>query len=238
MKERDLDRMRNEAFWESPDRFAVLARIEYVDRVQAAFRTAENLLARLLRQDRNGRGSARPLVELLAERLYLLDRACAETTASDPPDAFVETRVSGTDQEEEAFALQLRDMYEAWARRRGMRATRLWSDGSNLLAVSGSGAFQILRLEAGIHVLESPHDKRSFDRVAVHVAVAPAQAASPGSDPAELARLALASLPPSNTVVRRYRIAPSPLVRDTVRDWRTGRLDRVLAGEFDVMTER
>ena len=92
--------------------------------------------------------------------------------------------------------------------------------------------------EAGIHVLESPHDKRSFDRVAVHVAIAPAQAASPGSDPAELARLALASLPPSNTVVRRYRIAPSPLVRDTVRDWRTGRLDRVLAGEFDVMTER
>src|SRR5207253_11394812 len=53
-KERDLEAMQDEAFWDSPDRFAVLARIEYVDRVQAAFRTAEKLLRRLLRQSRNG----------------------------------------------------------------------------------------------------------------------------------------------------------------------------------------
>jgi ATP-dependent Clp protease ATP-binding subunit ClpC len=39
-------------------------------------------------------------------------------------------------------------------------------------------------------------------------------------------------------VVRRYRTEPSPLVRDTVREWRTGRLDRVLAGQFDVITDR
>jgi ATP-dependent Clp protease ATP-binding subunit ClpC len=36
-------------------------------------------------------------------------------------------------------------------------------------------------------------------------------------------------------VCRQYRAAPSPLVRDATRDWRSGRLDRVLAGEFDVM---
>jgi ATP-dependent Clp protease ATP-binding subunit ClpC len=36
-------------------------------------------------------------------------------------------------------------------------------------------------------------------------------------------------------VVRRYRREPSPLVRDAVRGWRTGRLDRVLDGEFDVL---
>jgi hypothetical protein len=30
---------------------------------------------------------------------------------------------------------------------------------------------------------------------------------------------------------------PSPLVRDSVRGWRTGRLDRVLAGDFDLMLE-
>jgi ATP-dependent Clp protease ATP-binding subunit ClpC len=42
-------------------------------------------------------------------------------------------------------------------------------------------------------------------------------------------------LPATAIVVRRYRIGPSPLVRDSVRNWRTGRLDRVLAGEFDVM---
>jgi ATP-dependent Clp protease ATP-binding subunit ClpC len=36
-------------------------------------------------------------------------------------------------------------------------------------------------------------------------------------------------------ICRRYRAEPSPLVRDSVRGWRTGRLDRVLGGEFDVI---
>jgi ATP-dependent Clp protease ATP-binding subunit ClpC len=34
--------------------------------------------------------------------------------------------------------------------------------------------------------------------------------------------------------VRRYRAGESPLVRDAVRGYRTGRLDRVLAGDFDL----
>ena len=37
------------------------------------------------------------------------------------------------------------------------------------------------------------------------------------------------------TIVRRYRKDPSPLVRDSVRGWRTGRLDLVLAGDFDLI---
>jgi ATP-dependent Clp protease ATP-binding subunit ClpC len=35
-------------------------------------------------------------------------------------------------------------------------------------------------------------------------------------------------------VVRRYRPEPAPLVRDAVRGYRTGRLDRVLDGDFDL----
>ena len=35
-------------------------------------------------------------------------------------------------------------------------------------------------------------------------------------------------------VVRRYRETPSPLVRDAVRGWRTGRCDRVFDGDFDL----
>jgi ATP-dependent Clp protease ATP-binding subunit ClpC len=35
--------------------------------------------------------------------------------------------------------------------------------------------------------------------------------------------------------VRRYRDEPSPLVRDFTGGWRTGRLDLVLAGDFDVI---
>jgi ATP-dependent Clp protease ATP-binding subunit ClpC len=36
-------------------------------------------------------------------------------------------------------------------------------------------------------------------------------------------------------IVRRYRDAPSPLVRDSIRNWRTGRVEAVLRGAFDVM---
>ena len=35
-------------------------------------------------------------------------------------------------------------------------------------------------------------------------------------------------------VVRRYRREPSPLVRDS-RGWRTGRIDDVLGGAFDLL---
>ena len=41
-------------------------------------------------------------------------------------------------------------------------------------------------------------------------------------------------LPSPNAVVRRYRTGPSPLVRDSARGYRTGNLDGVLAGEFDL----
>jgi len=39
-------------------------------------------------------------------------------------------------------------------------------------------------------------------------------------------------------VVRRYRLGPAPLVRDAIRDYRTGRLDRVLVGGFDLFSRR
>jgi len=238
-KERDLETMQEESFWDSPDRFAVLSRIEYVDRVQAAFRTAEKLLERLLRQRRNGGGAARNVVELLAARLYLLDRACADATAADPSDAFVELRADG---EAEEFGRRLVEMYEAWGRLRGMRVGRLAVDRGHLLSVAGIGAFQILAPETGLHVLESPRERADgdlvFDRIAVQVTVVPAAPAAPGADRLELARTALDAVPTVPAIVRRYRTEPSPLVRDTVRDWRTGRLDRVLAGEFDVISDR
>jgi ATP-dependent Clp protease ATP-binding subunit ClpC len=64
------------------------------------------------------------------------------------------------------------------------------------------------------------------------VAVAP-QVPGPVGNPRRSAQAALDATPAAATVVRRYREAPSPLVRDA-RGWRTGRLDRVLAGDFDL----
>jgi ATP-dependent Clp protease ATP-binding subunit ClpC len=233
-KERDLEAMRSRAFWESPERFAVLGRIEYVDRVEAALRTAEKLSARLARPSRTGIAAA-PLVQLLAQRLYLLDRACTGVDASAPADSFLEIREPTVDRADGDFAGQLRDMYESWGQRRGMRVRRLQSASSHMLAISGIGAYPILSAETGLHVFETPRAEHSFGRTAVRVAVAPYPSSAPDTDPSVLARRALDALPATASIVRRYRTEPSPLVRDSVRDWRTGRLDRVLAGEFDVM---
>ena len=51
----------------------------------------------------------------------------------------------------------------------------------------------------------------------------------------EALKAAEAAAESTSDVVRRYRETPSSLVRDSVRGWRTGRLDRVLDGSFDVM---
>jgi ATP-dependent Clp protease ATP-binding subunit ClpC len=48
------------------------------------------------------------------------------------------------------------------------------------------------------------------------------------------ARGALAGVPARSTIVRRYRPGRSSLVRDAIRGYRTGRLDRVLSGDFDL----
>jgi ATP-dependent Clp protease ATP-binding subunit ClpC len=123
-------------------------------------------------------------------------------------------------------------MYVAWAERRNMRIESLEQDAEGCrarLAVSGFGAYRLLAAEHGLHVLEQ--DATDIDggtrRYSVSVRVAPDH---PGR-----ARPTLHTADDEPRVCRRYRAAPSPLVRDAARGWRSGRLDRVLAGEFDVM---
>jgi len=90
-------------------------------------------------------------------------------------------------------------------------------------------------------VLEDPDGNApGFRRwqVRVRVVAQPIDPAEPGSD--GLRQQALAALGDGAgnmlEIVRRYREEPSPLRRDSVRGWRTGRLDRVLAGDFDLIS--
>ena len=93
-----------------------------------------------------------------------------------------------------------------------------------MLEISGLGAYTLLKAESGLHVLELPHEEdRRFDRVTAHVEVA-AVGTAPAGDRGEPA------------IVRRYRHEPSPLVRDA-SGMRTGRIDRVLAGDFDLLAD-
>jgi ATP-dependent Clp protease ATP-binding subunit ClpC len=246
-------------FWNSPARFSVLGSIEYMDRVETGLNTAGSLLARL-RGDR--RRLPPDLVGRVAQQLYLLDSACRGLREGHPRDAFLlvtAAREPGTDRaRSEAFAQRLARMYKRWAERRRMRF-ELFEDEDDsrnnnggggasageyraLIAVSGYGAYTILLPESGTHVFESAQEEKPFNRTRASVRVVgqPDEPAGRGAN--ALRQQAGRSLSEESSssnaavVVRRYREEPSPLVRDSARGWRTGRLERVLEGDFDLIT--
>ena len=108
----------------------------------------------------------------------------------------------------------------------------------SIIAVSGFGAYSILAMEKGLHIYEFPKDSRSFTRCSVYVCVVP-QPEEPADRARDLLKQAedFLNIPDPTTpkVVRRYREKPSPLIRDSVRGWRSGKVDLVFAGDFDVM---
>ena len=232
-------------FWDRDDRFELLAEAEYLDRLQAAARTAERLGARLGRGVRADGGANAELVGLLAGRLYVLDRALSGIEHDAPREVFLHMRRSGqgagAEGGPEEFAATLAEMYVGWADRCGMHAELLESpNGEHLLSISGLGCGEILGAEAGLHVLEHVDDERDgspvVDRDQVQVVVVgrvPGGERSPAVVLRE-ARAAVANAESPSVVVRRYRPGKSPLVRDGVRGYRTGRLERVLAGDFDL----
>ncbi len=247
-------------FWDSPERFSVLGLAEYMDRIEAGLDTAGSLLARLTSgaQRTSDRKTFLPeLVCRVAQQLYLLDAACRNFDEGGPRDAYLSVqavRETGTDiAESNAFARRVAEMYAGWAEKRRMRfevveeaGGRAAGNGGSpepyrlLAAVSGFAAYTILSAEAGLHVLETPQDEKekSFHRAKAQVRVVaqPEEPAGRGREAqrrqAERAFSAEAATPPAT--VRRYREQPSPLVRDSVRGWRTGKLERVLAGDFDL----
>jgi ATP-dependent Clp protease ATP-binding subunit ClpC len=104
--------------------------------------------------------------------------------------------------------------------------------------VSGLGCATLLMPETGLHVLEQVEegDGSPVDRAHVRVTVAGRPAGPRMGGPAlvSAARAALGVVPAAAAVVRRYRPGRAPLVRDAVRGYRTGRVDRVLGGDFDL----
>ena len=131
-------------------------------------------------------------------------------------------------------------MYRAWAGNRHMQLSEIAGASQRdlpWLIISGFGAHRLLAQEVGLHVLElaSDEDKGSGRAAArVRLAIAPL-----GDLPADKFRNALADAlgrgPQPHAVVRRYRSEPSPLVRNMNGSWRTGKLDAVLRGDFDLI---
>ena len=238
-----LDAINTPGFWERDDRFEMLASAEYVDRLEAALQTAERLGERLARTEgRNGEGTT-DLVRLLANRLHVLDSAVDGLRNDAPEQVFLRIRATADKPgaEGEGFAVQLAEMYSRWADNRGMRIDDLEAtSGERVCAVTGLGCGEILIRENGLHVMEldreRPDGEHVTERVSVVVQVTPWE---PGPERehgalTELARRAFERASVAPSVVRRYRLEPAPLARDAQRGYRTGRVDRVLEGDFDL----
>jgi len=255
-KTESMGRMSEPGFWDSDDRFRILGEVEFLDRAERVFARTESLLARL--QGRSERSLIdRKLVRQVAQNLYLLETACTDFEDDRPQEAFLQIEVAlqehGEDRLKSAmnWGQDLCTMYRSWAKKRGMhwqeldRGTGDRAHNRELFAVSGFGAHSILAPEAGLHVLEMPRENEpGVDRCRVRVCVAPHTGQPPaGASPAErsrelLARAKAAFADQSTeglTVVRSYRRGETPSTRDAVRGWRTSKVERVLAGDFDVI---
>ncbi len=228
--------------WSRDDRHPIFARLALMDRVGEAARTAERLKLRLDSSgSQTGRGS-RELIARLALQLHLVQQGLADAMVGAPIDVLLTAEpvldAAADVDAHAAWSLRLVQMYRQWAVRRRMQLDECAPTkgaGPTVLKVSGFGAFRTLEQEAGLHVLEDP-DVEDGRRVVARVRTA----AGPWQDPKatetyrEFMRL-LSRASDSSVIVRRYRSGTSPLVRDLKGAWRSGRLDDVLAGDFDLI---
>jgi ATP-dependent Clp protease ATP-binding subunit ClpC len=186
-------------------------------------------------------GYSRELVTRLAQQLHVIREGIKDALDDAPIEVVLQVEPaldSGVpDKAVWSWCEELMKMYRSWAAKRGMQISAIGANGSKgsaTLLISGFGAHRALQPEAGLHVLES--DDEGANRVIARVRVAPAPAGDIASAAAlEIANRALNTIPRTGTVVRRYRGGRSPLVRDAKRGWRSGKLESVLQGNFDLI---
>lgn len=230
-------------FWSRDDRHIVFSRLELMDRIREAARTGERLDRRYAQTAKAPQRASRELASRLALQLYNLRAGLDDLAAGAPIDALLRVEpaldAGGGNSHAEEWCRRLTAMYRAWADRRHMQLLEYAAPGGKgrpILHVTGFGAFRTLAGEAGLHVLEDPAPEQSAQRSVARTSVAPGldRDMPEGGEYAAAAKR-LATLPGTAAIVRRYRDGPSPLARDVAGGWRSGRLDAVLGGDFDLM---
>jgi ATP-dependent Clp protease ATP-binding subunit ClpC len=236
--------IQSEAFWKTPTRFEILTRYALMDRVRAALVTARRLQTRLSRSAAPGGRYSKDLVGRLAAQLHALNHGVEDALADAPVEVVVDIQPVLESSADARTAMQwserLLDMYRHWASHRQMQWEELRSgNGPVLVVISGFGASRVLSAEAGLHLLEYEGRDDDADRVVARVRVAATPNDLTYADKNKYAVMAAAlekTVPPAS-VVRRYRLDGSPLVRDATRGWRTGRAELVLDGHFDLLPD-
>jgi ATP-dependent Clp protease ATP-binding subunit ClpC len=234
--------MSRESFWNQPERYQTLARLALMDRVAAALETARALRRRL---DRGQPGHySRELVGRLSLQLWLLDQGVRDVFETAPVEAALEVRpaseMSSADARQlQAWCRDLWQMYRAWADSRHMQVEEIGTAEKEelpILVVTGFGAHRVLAAECGLHILEIPGTDGGLNRAAarMRLAVPPLEELPKAKMQGVLVK-ALDKAAGAGAVVRRYRREPSPLVPSADGSWRTGKLEAVLRGDFDLL---
>ena len=230
-------------FWSRDDRFETLARIELMDRLAVAADTATSLENRLSRIG-DGTGKAlRDLVARQAMQIHLVSEGLKDLDEKSPPEIAVIVEpmfTGGLDEGEKARAWchDIEAMYRTWAVNRNMQLKEIEptaGTAGRIFLIGGFGAHRALTREAGLHVLE-PADASGGPRLTAHVKIAEVPV---GNQSKATLRKSLASallkVGAAANIVRRYRRGASPLVRNGTGTWRSGRVDEVLRGNFDIL---
>ena len=133
-------------------------------------------------------------------------------------------------------------MYIQWAKKRKMTyqviIQNVFPDHCEFtMIVEGFAAFQVIEKEKGIHIWEEIKKENKVERKKLRVDV---RAFPDEVSNKELLRDVVKNIfnfpvPDLSRITRKYRHKPSPLVRDEVAGWRTGKLDKILEGDFDLM---
>jgi ATP-dependent Clp protease ATP-binding subunit ClpC len=236
------DRMSDPEFWSRSDRYGTLSRVSLMGRVAAAAETAAALQARLAKGVRGGK-SSRELISRLAQQIYLVQQGILDVHQDAPIETVLAVEPAferpGDLASTRDWCAEIHEMYRSWAATRHMQVVEVPAGRAGALpwlTVSGFGAYRLLDEECGLHVLDSTDDESSSNRIAarVRVAAVPLQELPKTKLRAELQDcLNRAGMP--SAIVRRYRKGPSPLVRSQSGGWRTGRLNAVMAGNFDLI---
>jgi len=231
-------------FWQRADRFEKLARLALMDRVTAAADTTDSLRMRAAKGARQPGQYHRELISRLALQVHLVAEGIRDVFENSAVEValMVEPAFDGGTSDRRAtsaWCRQLLGMYRDWAENRHMQLSEVktgsGADDLPIVLVSGFGAERVLKRECGLHVLElSGSDGASRASARVRLAGAPLGDVQAARLPRML-REALDKAQRPSAVVRRYRGEPSPLVRSADGSWRTGKLDAVLRGDFDLM---
>jgi ATP-dependent Clp protease ATP-binding subunit ClpC len=236
--------MQRSDFWGQTNRVAVLSRFEVMDRVKAAAGTARGLATRLERSANFSGRYSRDLIVRLASQLFLVNHGIEDAMTDAPVEVALSVQPV-LDQARNAevstrWCERLLEMYRKWAARRGMQVSEVSAPESRLsvFVISGFGAARLLSPEAGLHVLDY-EDSADAGRTVARVTVKPTPLMLPQSMTEQWVLLSalLGKGPAPATIVRRYRVDSSPVIRDLKQGWRTGRTELVFEGHFDLIAE-